>query len=130
MLYDGAVVIALCMLAALIPVLAGFQNRTAAHDPGYTLYLLAVWFVYLGWCWTRGGMTLGMRAWNLRIQSESGELPGWGQSIIRFLVSLLSAAALGLGFAWSLFDNKKRCWHDIASRTSLVTVLKPNDVKQ
>jgi uncharacterized RDD family membrane protein YckC len=65
-------------------------------------------------------MTLGMRAWRVRIVHETGGRPGWGASLARFALSWLSAACLGLGFAWSLFDHSKRCWHDIGSRTRLI----------
>jgi hypothetical protein len=37
----------------------------------------------------------------------------------RFLLSLLSAAALGMGFLWSLLDRQQRCWHDRLSGTRL-----------
>jgi len=120
MLYDVFVVIALLMLATWIAMLLGMANHTAAIDPVYTLYLVMVWFLYLGWCWHRGGMTLGMRAWRVCIKNESGNRPDWGQCALRFVVSLLSAACAGLGFAWSAFEKQHKTWHDIASRTRLL----------
>lgn len=119
-LYDSVVVIALLMLATLVALLAGFQGGKALTDPFFTLYLFIVWFVYLAWCWRKGGMTLGMRAWRVRIEDENGDCPGWKHCSIRFAVSLLSAALAGAGFFWSLVDAEKRCWHDIASATRLV----------
>lgn len=118
--YDAFAVVALLILAAAIAMAAGFGGLRALRDPVYTFYLLTVWFLYLAWCWHRGGMTVGMRAWHVRIQSKDGGTPGWGQCVIRFLASLLSAAAAGIGFAWSLFDPEKRTWHDILSGTRLV----------
>ena len=120
MLYDTVVVIALLMLATTLAMLAGMGNQTALHDPVYTAGLVLIWFFYLAWCWHKGGMTLGMRAWRVCITDERGDLPGWKQCAVRFLVSILSAAPAGLGFAWSLVDQKKRTWHDMASGTSLL----------
>ena len=120
MIYDAVVIVALLMAATAIPMLFGMANYTAARDPAYTLYLIMVWFLYLGWCWRRGGMTLGMRAWHVQIENESGNRPSWKQCLLRFLVSLLSAALAGLGFAWSLFDSSRRTWHDMVSRTRLL----------
>ena len=120
MLYDGLVVIALLLLATALALVAGSGEVMAGRDPLFTLYLLAVWFFYLAWCWRRAGMTVGMRAWRVAIESTGGGTPGWGQCLLRFLVSLVSAVCLGLGFAWSLFDPEKRTWHDMASRTRLV----------
>ena len=118
--YDFVIVISLLMLATLLAMFAGFGGRTAMKDPAYTIYLLSIWFFYLAWCWHKGGMTVGMRAWRVKIEDESGNRPGWGKSTIRFLASLLSAAAVGIGFAWALFDSRKRTWHDILSGSRLI----------
>ncbi len=120
MLYDGVIIVALLMLATAFAMLAGTGNHTAMQDALYTAYLVLVWFIYLVWCWHKGGMTLGMRAWHVRIIDETGRRPGWRWCAIRFLTSILSAALAGLGFLWSLIDPDKRTWHDKASRTRLV----------
>jgi len=119
MLYDAAIVIALLMVATALVMLAGFRELSVVEDPLYTLCLAAVWFAYLAWCWHRGGMTLGMRAWRVRIRNEEGGLPGWGRCLLRFLLSLLSAGLAGAGFLWSLADRQQQCWHDRLSRTRL-----------
>jgi uncharacterized RDD family membrane protein YckC len=120
MAYDTVAVIALLMLATALAMAAGFRELSPLRDPAYAAGLLLTWFAYLAWCWRRGGMTLGMRAWRVRIERVAGGRPGWGACGLRFLVSLLSAAAAGLGFLWSLFDPQRRCWHDILSNTRLV----------
>jgi uncharacterized RDD family membrane protein YckC len=119
-IYDALVVVALLLLATALALLAGSGNVTAGKDPLFSLYLLSVWFLYFAWCWRRGGMTVGMRAWRIALRSEDGSSAGWGQCAIRFLVAILSAACLFLGFFWSLFDSQKRAWHDRASRTVLI----------
>jgi uncharacterized RDD family membrane protein YckC len=119
-LYDATIVFALLMLAALLAMLIGVGQKTAFRDPGFTLYLLSVWYVYIAWCWHQGGMTVGMRAWRIRIENELGGKPSWGRTIVRFLASLLSAGLLGAGFLWSLVDSRKRTLHDIISGTCLV----------
>jgi uncharacterized RDD family membrane protein YckC len=119
-LYDATIVFALLMLAALLAMLIGVGQKTAFRDPGFTLYLLSVWYVYIAWCWHQGGMTVGMRAWRIRIEDELGGKPSWGRTIVRFLASLLSAGLLGAGFLWSLVDSRKRTLHDIISGTCLV----------
>lgn len=119
MAYDAVAVAALLMFATGLSMLAGFRETTAMRDPGFTLYLAVVWFLYFGFCWHRGGLTLGMRAWRIRIATEAGELPGWGRCLVRFLAAILSAAAAGIGFLWSLFESRKRTWHDLLSGTRL-----------
>jgi uncharacterized RDD family membrane protein YckC len=120
MIYDAIVVITLLMLATACAMLAGMSNKTAMRDPVYTAGLIMIWFLYLGWCWHKGGMTLGMRAWRVCIEDEAGNHPGWSLCALRFLVSLCSAACAGLGFTWSVFETDRRTWHDMASRTRLL----------
>lgn len=119
MLYDALVVLALLIIAAglALPV-TGAQSR-AGESLWFSLYLLLVWFAYLAWCWSRAGQTLGMRAWKIRIQADSGATPDLRQSVLRFLTSLASAACLGLGFVSALWRPDRACWHDRASATRL-----------
>ena len=72
--------------------------------------------------WTRGGQTLGMRAWRCRLVAADGEPVGWGQTVARFAAALVSWAALGLGFWWALADPERRTWHDRWSGTRIVLV--------
>lgn len=125
MVYDALAIFALLLLATALALLAGSGQVTAGRDPLFTFYLLAVWFFYLAAFWRRG-MTLGMRAWRVKIEKEGGGRPGWGHCLLRFLVALVSAAFLGLGFWWSLFEKHQRGWHDLASGTRLVRTPGPS----
>ena len=124
-LYDGVILLGLLLLAAALASPFDSGHQQALRDPGFTLYLLAVWFAYLSVCWRNGGMTIGMRAWRVRLQAGPGR-PGWGQCVLRFLVSLISAACAGFGFLWMLWDRDKRSWHDMASKTRLTVPGKSN----
>lgn len=119
MLYDALIILALLIIASAFALpLTGEQVR-AGESFGFTVYLLAVWFAYLGWCWSQSGQTLGMRAWKIRIHDLNGRLPGWRECAVRFAVSWASAACLGLGFISALLRKDRSCWHDLASNTSL-----------
>lgn len=104
----------------MLAMLLGLENRMAMKDPFFTAYLFIVWYAYFAWCWGKGGMTVGMRVWRVQIEDTSGARPRWGISALRFLFSFVSAAALGLGFIWSVFEPGKRTWHDMISGTRLV----------
>ena len=75
--------------------------------------------------WSRGGQTLGMRAWRLRAVSCDGGAIHWPRALLRFGVALISLGTLGIGFVWALFDVERRTWHDLATRTLVVRVEKP-----
>jgi uncharacterized RDD family membrane protein YckC len=56
----------------------------------------------------------------LRVVDASGAPLRWSQALLRFVVALVSLAALGAGFWWALFDPQRRTWHDIAARTRML----------
>ena len=87
---------------------------------GFTLWLLLVCFAYLGGCWHHGGMTVGMRAWRVKLVCSDGGIISWPRCLLRFLAAIVSLATFGLGFLWALFDRQNRGWHDIAGHTVLI----------
>jgi uncharacterized RDD family membrane protein YckC len=87
---------------------------------GFALALSAAYFVV---SWARGGQTIGMRAWRLRLVDQEGGPVSWPRALLRFAVALVSLAALGAGFWWALFDAQGRTWHDMAARTRLLRIV-------
>ena len=120
MFYDSLVLLALLMVAAAIALPFGDVNKAALKDFWYTLWLLAVCFAYLGGCWRYGGMTMGMRAWRIRLVSSNDQAVSWARCLLRFLVGLVSLGVVGLGIFWALADSRNRGWHDLAARTLLI----------
>jgi uncharacterized RDD family membrane protein YckC len=119
MVYDALVILALMMIATTPVLVVHPATLTAGRDFWYTLYLLAVWFLYLSWCWQRGGLTLGMRAWQVRLLADSTQPMGWARCGLRFMASFVSALPLGAGYFWALFDRESLAWHDRWSGTRL-----------
>lgn len=117
--YDalGALALLFVATALALPVTRG--QVIALRDPGFTAYLVAVTFMYLALFWRRG-QTLGMRAWRVHLVTDGGHALSWPRCAARFLVALLSASALLLGYAWALVDPQRRTWHDRASHSRLV----------
>lgn len=120
MLYDTVILLGLLILATAVALPFGDVNKVAMRDFWFTLWLLAVCFAYLGGCWRYGGMTLGMRAWRVRLVSYDGQLISWPGCLLRFFVGMVSLGALGLGILWALVDAKNRGWHDLAAHTILI----------
>ena len=131
--YDLWPAIALWMLTA-VPfvivdtVIAGdARHNIAAFSAMGWLLWLTCWLVtgiYATVSWRRGGQTLGMRPWRLRLVGADGAVPGWGALWRRYAVGTASLAAGGLGFWWALFDRERLAWHDRVSGTRLVRVPK------
>ena len=128
MLYDllplGALWFATAALVLLVRGGAPVTPNSPAAFVEFAL-MLAVGFGYFGLSWRRGGQTLGMRAWHLRLVRHDGEaVPAWGDLVRRYLAAGASLAAFGLGFFWSLIDAERRTWHDLVSHTALVRLPK------
>jgi uncharacterized RDD family membrane protein YckC len=124
-IYDLFPLLALWMVSAGIVLLAAHGEVDVAH-PSFAYRfalrsaLVAVTAAYFVVSWSRGGQTIGMRAWRLRVVGADGRALTWARALLRFGVALISLVALGAGFIWCLVDREKRAWHDLAARTVLV----------
>jgi uncharacterized RDD family membrane protein YckC len=118
-LYDTLSLFAIYFFATwLLVALAG-----GAFAPGHPLLralLFALGCLFFAGFWTRGGQTLGMKSWHIRLVGADGGPVGWGPALLRCLAALLSWACLGAGFWLALLDRDRRTWHDRLSATRLV----------
>lgn len=80
--------------------------------------LVFYWIFYLRYI----GETAGMMWAGLHLVTFDARAPDAGQRWARALGMVLSCAALGLGFAWSLGDEDKLTWHDRISKTYVSSV--------
>lgn len=120
--YDLFPLVALWMATAGLALLAVHGKMDVAHPSlayqvSLRLALLAVSAAYFVISWSRGGQTIGMRAWRLRVVSSDGGALPWSRALLRFALAWVSLLALGLGFLWCLVDRERRAWHDLVVRT-------------
>lgn len=142
LVYDSLLVTALLMgaTALVLPLSAGEAVPTSGFAAiAFRLYLLAVLFAFFTWCWVRGGQTLGMRAWRLRVQNHDGTPIRWRRATARWLAALLiwgglavaglvshrngwlplAAPVLTAVFLMSVGSGRRRCWHDVLAGTRI-----------
>ena len=120
LLYDALVLACVWFFAATLAVALNGGQALPPQHPLLSLYLLLVSFGFVGWFWTHGGQTLGMKAWKIRLVETGGGPVGWKAALIRYLLALLSLACLGLGYLWVIVEPQKRSWHDLGSNTRVV----------
>jgi uncharacterized RDD family membrane protein YckC len=127
--YDFWPVLALWMLVSaaftLGYTLAGHDphQNIAPFSPLQWLLWAACWAVaglYATISWRRGGQTLGMRPWRLRVVTLDGAAPSRRALWVRYAVGSASLALAGLGFWWAWIDRDRLAWHDRASGTRVV----------
>lgn len=143
LVYDLLIVLAIVMVVGLLCQLAthGELIRTGPKT------VVPVWYqvlqglvvsAYFISSWRRGGQTVGMRPWRIRVTRDDGGTITWQQALIRLLVAaapmvlLLLAPNFGLRttlwtllavwagwFAVALFDRRGRAVHDFAAGTEV-----------
>jgi uncharacterized RDD family membrane protein YckC len=119
-LYDLLLVVAL-VLVATFPYLAFIGDSTHGwRRHVLQLYVIAVTGGYFAWFWTRGGQTLPMKTWRIRLVRADGHAVNAGRAVHRFLLAVLGTVALGLTFAWALVDRDRQFLHDRLAGTKLV----------
>lgn len=120
--YDLLLIMAIWLVAgfAALP----FTGQIEPDNHYYTAYLFLVTFAFFAWFWVRGGATLGMRAWRLRLIQPDGRNINLPQAMLRFVAAFFSWLFLGLGFLWMLIDKDKCTLHDRLSGTRVVVLPK------
>ena len=143
LVYDALIVVAIVMVVGLLCQLAtgGQLITTGARTviPLWYQWLQAVVVsAYFISSWRRGGQTVGMRPWRIRVTRDDGGTVTLQQAVIRLLVAgapmvlLLLAPSFGLRttlwtllvvwaawFGVALFDRRRRAVHDLAAGTEV-----------
>jgi uncharacterized RDD family membrane protein YckC len=140
LVYDCLLLLAILCVGtlAVLPLTGGEAITPAAQGLGaylaYRAYLALLALGYFGLAWTRGGKTLGMIAWKIRLATTDDNAPRWPATVRRFALGLALAVAAESGlrlalqpggsarvlagallllavfanFAWILFDPRAR----------------------
>ena len=128
---------------AITPATAGLGSYLA-----YRGFLAVLAFGYFGTAWMRGGRTIGMMAWRMRLVGRDERAPAWPAAAWRFAFGLALAVAAECGlrlayepggavgalaggflllplvanFAWIPLDPQGRSLQDLASRTRMLRI--------
>jgi uncharacterized RDD family membrane protein YckC len=119
-LYDFPALLLLFLIGTALLLLANRGARLDASSLGAVLYrlvLVALWAGYYGLSWTRGGQTLGMRVWGIRLERNDGSTIRWTDALFRLATAPLAWLPLALGVLAAIWDPEHRAWHDRLSRT-------------
>ncbi|MDH5275203.1 MAG: RDD family protein [Gammaproteobacteria bacterium] len=122
--YDALLLGAIWMLVTLIIVAIRGGAPVPAGEPAYQLLLLVTAALFFITSWVRGGQTLGMRAWRLRVETAAGQPLDLRTAVFRFMAGLLTIATGGIGLFWLWFDPDSLTWHDRLAGTRIVVVPK------
>jgi uncharacterized RDD family membrane protein YckC len=117
---DGVIIAAACALFGVI-----FWKLTAIRPPRFQMIGLVAGLASLFWAAYQylllvySGSTPGLRLARLELARFDGSCAGRRLRRWRVLASFLSAASLGMGYAWVFLDEDALCWHDRITHTYL-----------
>jgi uncharacterized RDD family membrane protein YckC len=125
LLYDGVLLAGLLVVFTSGAVLLNHRRAIEPATAGAWVYLYRVGSIgviagYYLLNWTRGGQTLGMRAWHLRAVSDTGMPLAWRAAALRFVFGVLAWAPAALGVLWLYIDPEHLALHDRLSKTRVV----------
>lgn len=130
MLYEGLVVFSILLIGFLLPqiVLSGFGLSLGGK--ALWLHVFVLLMLYFVWCWLKGGQTLPMKTWKMRLVNDDGYRLRPGQALLRYLAAWPSILLCGIGLLWAIFDKDSQFLHDRIAGTRIVTAPAPADAKE
>jgi uncharacterized RDD family membrane protein YckC len=125
LIYDALLLAALLMVFTGVALLFTHGAAVVPATVGTWVYvyragLILVVASYYVINWLRSGQTLGMRAWRLRTESNSGKTLTLKAAGLRVVFGALAWAPAALGVLWLYLDPDHLALHDRLSRTRVV----------
>jgi len=114
MVYEAILLFAVAFFAAwLFYFASGARDATTGWlRYALQLFIAVIFAAYFLWCWLRGGQTLAMKAWGIRLVGVTPR-----KALVRFVLALI---LFPVSVAWALFDRDRQFLHDRLAGTRLV----------
>jgi uncharacterized RDD family membrane protein YckC len=120
MLYESLVVFAISFFAGLAFYGATHGRFSENTRFVFQLYLFLVLGAYFIACWSRGGRTLPMQTWKMRVVRRDNLPIGVGRAALRYALAWPSLLLFGFGVLWAFFDRDRQFLHDRLAGTRIV----------
>jgi uncharacterized RDD family membrane protein YckC len=119
LLYEGVLLFAVVFVAGYLFMAFARQADAGAARLVFQAYLFAVCGMYFVYCWTRGGQTLAMKTWRIRLVTAAGAPLTPGRAFLRYVLAIPCLVS-GLGLLWAFVDRDRQFLHDRLAGTRLV----------
>ena len=120
MVYDSFIVFSFLLLATTFALIINKGKSLLPYQGLFLTYLFISTGLFLGWFWTRGGQTLGMLSWKIKLVDDKGQKIHWARAFLRYTLSIPSIGLGAIGLIWCLFDKDKQSLHDRLAKTKVV----------
>lgn len=147
--YEGVLLFGVLMIAGYLYSSLTQMRHALKGTLGLQVFLFVILGIYFTWFWSRGGQTVAMKAWHIRLVDATGHPVSQARAAARYVLSwlwfapaLFAAHAAGLTggsifgvvfagvvayAALSRLNPQRQFWHDVVCGTRLVDV-RPNKV--
>ena len=88
-IYEGVLLFGVLMIAGYLFSSLTQQRHALQGRHGLQAFLFVVLGIYFVWFWSRGGQTVAMKAWNVRLQRRDGGAVSQARALCRYLLSWL-----------------------------------------
>ena len=123
MLYEAILLFAVAFLGTwLFQFAAGTLAIEGWRRHMLQLFILTMFAAYFLWCWLRGGQTLAMKTWRIRLVMKDGHRRVSARAaLLRFCYALLLVPTL-VGIFWAMVDRDRQFLHDRLAGSLLIPV--------
>lgn len=141
--YEGVLLFGVTMISGYLFSSLTQQRHALQGKLGLQAFLFVILAIYFTWFWSRGGQTVAMKAWHIRLVTADGQPVSQRRALLRFVLAWLwflpalatahladlhgagaiSAVVIAgvLGFAaLSRLRQDRQFWHDAVCGTRLI----------
>ncbi len=120
MLYESLLAFAVAFFAALPFLAIAADAQSGFVRLLFQFYLFLVLGAYFVASWRRGGQTLAMKTWKLRVRGANGAPLTLKQAMLRYLYAWPCLLLAGAGVVYAAFDRERQFLHDRLAGTKIV----------
>jgi uncharacterized RDD family membrane protein YckC len=144
MVYEGVLLFGVVAVAEAAFAIT-FNQRNAIYmrtEAGaWLFFVIGIYFI---WCWIRGGQTLPMKTWRIRVVTKDGAPLGPWRALLRYILAwmwfvpgwavakfidaqgwmlvLPTIANIAICASYSVFDKERQFLHDRFAGTRLISI--------
>ncbi len=88
-IYEGVLLFGVTMIAGFVYSSLTQQRHALEGKAGLQAFMFVVLGIYFAWFWSRGGQTVAMQAWNIRLVMADGRPVTQARALVRYLLAWL-----------------------------------------
>ncbi|MBC7727298.1 MAG: RDD family protein [Microbacteriaceae bacterium] len=88
-IYEGVLLFGVTMISGYLYSSLTQQRHALQGKAGLQAFMFVVLGIYFAWFWSRGGQTVAMKAWNIRLLMADGRPVSQARALLRYVLAWL-----------------------------------------